>query len=91
MTLRELQATCFTDPAPTARPPSKPTVAKALRRGGLRSRCTIGKPLLTKDNRKARLEWARAHEHWADADWNCCIFSDELRITLLGLGTRHRV
>ena len=38
------------------------------------------KPLLSQKNIKARLDFARSHEHWTKDDWERVIFSDETKI-----------
>ena len=53
------------------------TIRNRLREFGLFSRRPRKKPLLTKKQRKARYEWAKAHKDWGVEDWKKVVFSDE--------------
>lgn len=59
---------------------SRKTVARALNERGLRSKEKKKKPLLSNKNIKARISFAKAHQHWTIADWRTVIFSDETKI-----------
>jgi transposase len=56
------------------------TVTRALNQAGLASGEKKTKPLLSRKNIKARLEFARAHKYWTVEDWKCIIWSDETKI-----------
>ena len=42
------------------------------------------KPLLTKDHKKKRLEWAKKHRRWSIQQWRRVVFSDETKINIWG-------
>jgi transposase len=56
---------------------SRDTVARALKSMGYVARVKKKKPMLSEKQRKARLEWARAHAKWTSDDWKHVIWSDE--------------
>lgn len=56
------------------------TVARALKRKGLRSGEKKEKPMLRMKNVKERLKFAQAHKDWTVEDWRTVIFSDETKI-----------
>jgi transposase len=56
------------------------TVCRALHRAGLHSRLKEKKPHLSKQNIKARLEFAKKYQYWTTDDWRRVIFSDESKI-----------
>lgn len=60
------------------------TVRRVLKSAGLQARTKQKKPLLRRKNITARLEFARAHEHWTVDDWKRVIFSDETKINRFG-------
>jgi hypothetical protein len=43
------------------------------------------KPPISETNRVARLEWARAHVHWTEEQWEAILWTDETWVT----GGRH--
>ncbi|KAH7947704.1 hypothetical protein HPB52_015220 [Rhipicephalus sanguineus] len=53
------------------------TIRRRLREAGLHGFIAAQKPHLTERQRRQRLEFARAHEHWTVEDWEEVIFSDE--------------
>jgi hypothetical protein len=59
---------------------SRSTVARILRDSGMRSAEKQKKPALSAKNVKARLEFARRHQHWTAEDWKNIIWSDETKI-----------
>jgi transposase len=58
---------------------SRWTVQRHLKRIGYCSVLPHEKPMLTEDQRRKRLEWARCHK---DDDWSRTIFSDETSVQL---------
>lgn len=60
------------------------TIQNALRSSGLRAAPKVKKPLLSKRHIKARLDFAKRHQHWTIDDWNRVIWSDETKINRLG-------
>lgn len=58
-------------------PVSVSTVSRTLRKFGLRRRIAAHKPLLTVQQRKKRLQFAKRHAHKELAFWHSKIFSDE--------------
>lgn len=67
------------------------TVRNRLRDGGLYGRVAVKKPLLSKKNRKARMEFARAHISWSKEKWNTVLWSDESKFKLFGSDGRQYV
>ena len=65
------------------------TVRNRLREAGLRGCVAAKKPLLSKANKKARLEFARAHSAWSAEDWQRVLWSDESSFELFN--THRRV
>jgi transposase len=59
---------------------STDTISRALKNKGLKSGEKKKKPLLSQKNIKARLDFARSHQHWTNDDWERVIFSDETKI-----------
>ena len=49
---------------------------------GYHGRAAVHKPLVTKGNRAARLQWAKEHREWTVEDWKRVVWSDESRFTL---------
>lgn len=70
---------------------SSRTVRRRLNEGGLSSRVPAVKPLLTREHRVQRLNFARNHQHWTVNDWKKVLFSDETRVSLKGPDGRERV
>ena len=56
------------------------TISRTLKKKGLKSGEKKKKPLLSAKNVKARLDFAKSHQHWTAGDWNRVIFSDETKI-----------
>lgn len=59
---------------------STQTVKRALQRSGLSSQQMKKKPHLFYKHVKARLDFARIHEHYTLDDWGRVIFTNELKI-----------
>jgi transposase len=59
---------------------SDDTVRRALVEAGLEASPKEKKPLLSKKNVQARLDFAHRHQHWTIADWERVIWSDETKI-----------
>ena len=49
------------------------------------------KPFLSKQHRKARMDFALAHQHWTMEDWKKVVWSDETKINRLGSDGRKWV
>ncbi|CAI9726432.1 transposable element Tcb1 transposase [Octopus vulgaris] len=62
---------------------STTTVKTRLLEAGLKSCRAARKPLLTAQNRKRRLLWARAHKTWTVQQWRTVMFTDESRFSLV--------
>lgn len=61
---------------------SSRTIRRRLVDEKLFSRRPAKKPLLSKRNRLARLEFARQHIHWTKADWKRVCWSDESKFNI---------
>ena len=61
---------------------SESSIRLALKRNGVTQCRPIKKPLLKKEQKRKRLEWARAHANWGQEQWRRVIFSDEAKIIL---------
>lgn len=80
---------------------SRSTVTRRLHDVGLFGRRGIKKPLISKKNKKARLQFAQDHLNWTVEDWKKVAFSDESKFNLFGgdgkqyvrrpIGTRYDV
>jgi transposase len=70
---------------------SRYTAQKLLHELGLKARRTIKRPLLTREHKRRRLEFATAHRYWTAEDWKRVIFSDETVITARPSSTRSFV
>ncbi|RYH05215.1 hypothetical protein EON65_45310 [archaeon] len=53
------------------------TARRMLHHEGLQAMHMIKKPLLTREHRRKRLEFARTHRDWTVEQWKQVIFSDE--------------
>lgn len=60
------------------------TVKLRLKEGELHGRIAVRKPLLRKQNRVKRLQWARLHQHWTEEDWSKVLWSDESKFEVFG-------
>ena len=56
------------------------TIRQALRDIGMNAKRMVKKPRLTKAQKKARLDFALAHQYWTEADWKKVIWSDESKV-----------
>ena len=56
---------------------SSDTVRRILHQQGLNAMHMVKKPMLTREHKRKRLEFARAHRHWTVEQWKQVIFSDE--------------
>lgn len=80
---------------------SRSTVTRRLHDVELFGRIGIKKPLISKKNKKARLQFAKDHKNWTVEDWKKVAFSDESKFNLFGgdgrqyvrrpVGTRNNV
>lgn len=70
---------------------STETVRQRLREANLRPRIPARGPALTVDHRRARLNFARNHVGWLEADWERVLFTDESRFCLYNCDRRVRV
>lgn len=64
--------------------PSVRTVRRRLQAGGLHGRRPAKKPFISAKNRKARIEWAKAHLNWTSQQWSDVFWSDESKFMLFG-------
>lgn len=64
------------------------TVRNRLREAGLAGCIAAKKPLLSSANKKARLAFARRHQHWTVTDWGRVLWSDECSVELCSSKTR---
>ena len=60
------------------------TARRLLVRAGLPARIPAKKSWILKKNRKARVAFAKAHEHWTVHQWARILFSDETKNNLFG-------
>ncbi len=67
------------------------TVNRRLLSRGLNSRRPAKKPLLTRERKTTRLEWARQHQHRGMRHWRHVVFSDESRHLLHRASDRDRL
>jgi hypothetical protein len=67
------------------------TVWKVLKAAGYSQCKLIVKPGLNKLNKKERLDWCLAHEHWGIEEWKNVIFTDETAVQLGGTRGKRRV
>jgi transposase len=70
---------------------SRDTVARALKSMGYVARVKKKKPMLSEKQRKARLEWARAHAKWTSDDWKHVIWSDEAPFMIVNSDVKEYV
>ncbi len=62
---------------------SRKTIARVLKKSGYASRVKKKKPLLTTNQKKARLNWAKKHATWTVDEWRNVIWSDETAFMLV--------
>lgn len=55
---------------------SRHTITRTYRRNGLKAKRKRKAPPVTRKRRRARLQWARQHEHWTVEQWGKVVFSD---------------
>jgi hypothetical protein len=67
----------------TNQPLSAQTVHRNLKAAGLKAVVKKKKPFLSKRHRKARMDFALAHQHWTVEDWKKVVWSDETKINRL--------
>ncbi|RCN45331.1 transposase [Ancylostoma caninum] len=65
--------------------PSRRTIRRRLRTGGLHGRRPVKKPFISARNRKARIAWAKAHLHWGREEWSSVLRSDESKFCCTAL------
>lgn len=70
---------------------SSRTIRRRLVGFGLRGRFPRKKPFLNKKQRVKRLQWAKEHIDWTEAQWKQVIWSDETKISLFGSDGRKYV
>lgn len=70
---------------------STQTIRNRLREYDLRPRVAARGPALTPAHRRARLDFAREHIHWEEADWERVLFTDESRFCLYHCDRRSLV
>lgn len=64
------------------------TVKRRLYKAGLYGRVAMKKPLLRRQNKQKRLNWAREHQHWTLEQWNNVLWTDESKFEIFG-SRRH--
>jgi transposase len=62
---------------------SAQTVRNSLKVAGMRAVVKKKRPFLSKKHRKARMDFALAHQHWTVEDWKKVVWSDETKINRL--------
>jgi len=70
---------------------STETICCGLKKSGLRAAPKKKCPLLSSNHKKARMDFALAHENWTIDDWKRVIWSDETKINCLGSDGRKWV
>ncbi|GBN48348.1 Transposable element Tcb1 transposase [Araneus ventricosus] len=55
-----------------------------LQAAGLNGRRPVKKPMISAENHKARVEWAKAHKDWTNKEWEDVLWSDEIKYMLFG-------
>ncbi|GBM93434.1 Transposable element Tc1 transposase [Araneus ventricosus] len=64
--------------------PSVHTIKRKLQAAGLNRRRSVKKQMISTKNRKARVEWAKAHKDWGKKEWKDFLWSDESKYMLFG-------
>ena len=72
-------------------PLSRRTIHRHLKTVGMKAVVKHKRPYLKKQHRKARLDWAIAHQDWTVEDWKRVIYSDETKINSFGSDGRTKV
>ena len=67
------------------------TVRNRLREVGLHGRIAAKKPLLSKTNKKKRMEFAKRYRNWTADDWKGVLWSDESSVEVFGSRQRQYV
>jgi len=62
-----------------------------LDENNLVSRKACKKPLVSKKNKAARLEFAKEHINWTTTEWSKILWSDESKFNLFGNDSRNNV
>ena len=75
----------------TNQPLHAQTVCRSLSATGMKAVVKKKKPFLSKRHRKARMDFALAHQHWTVEDWKKVVWSDETKINRLGSDGRKWV
>lgn len=70
---------------------SRKTVSRRLIRAGLNARVPASKPLISKKNQKARLNFSIEHAVWTEDQWSRVHFSDESKFNVLDTDGRNYV
>lgn len=60
------------------------TIRRRLVEAGLHGRVSRKKPLVTPNQRKRRIEFARSHSSWSTQQWKFILWSDETKINRMG-------
>jgi transposase len=75
----------------TNQPLHAQTVRRHLKVAGMKAVVKKKRPFLSKKHRKARMDFALAHQHWTVEDWKKVVWSDETKINRLGSDGRKWV
>lgn len=67
------------------------TVQRRLRDHGLKGCIAARKPLLHKQNKVKRLQWAKKHKNWSINQWKKVLFTDESKFEIFGGKRRQYV
>ena len=70
---------------------SDQTIRNRLHEGDLRARRPARGPILTRQHRARRYEFAQEHQNWRLQDWRTVLFTDESRFHLSACDRRVRV
>lgn len=60
------------------------TTQRELRRIGFKALRKVKKPLLNERHRKLRLNFAKEHKDWTEADWDKVVWTDESKVNMFG-------
>ena len=72
-------------------PLSTRTVCRHLKKAGMKAVVKCKRPYLKKAHRRARYDWAIAHQDWTVEDWQKVVYTDETKINRLGSDGRRMV